>query len=157
MEPHRHRHRPYSVIAKFLFLYYIGIPLSCQGGILKNSQDNTRHLTSFLRRPHRGITALFDFSHFGKAAIPFDPCGNLPRANHCPTGALVAHCGAPPCSIPRTSARLPLSFDPAGISRGLAKAPLGLWLRTAVRRPVQFLALRQGCRYLLTRRESPAG
>ena len=33
-----------------------------------------------------------------------DPYGNLPRANQQSTGLLVARCGAPPCSIPRTEA-----------------------------------------------------
>ena len=55
------------------------------------------------------------------------------------TGAGVSR-SAPPCSIPRTSARLLLSFDRAGISRGLTNAPPGHCLRTAVRRPVRFLA-----------------
>ena len=41
----------------------------------------------------------------GEAAVRYDPNENLPRAKQSPTGALLAHCGAPPCSIPRTETK----------------------------------------------------
>ena len=53
--------------------------------------------------PHQSPTVTA--SPKGEAIVRYDPYGNLPRAKQSPTGALLAHCGAPPCSIPRTETK----------------------------------------------------
>ena len=42
---------------------------------------------------------------YGKKLLPLTRTGNLPRANEQSAGLFVAHCGAPPCSIPRTETK----------------------------------------------------
>ena len=61
----------------------------------KKAEQKKKHL------PYKKAGA---FGGCGKGFSP-DPYGNLPRAKKQSTGLFFAHCGAPPCSIPRTEAK----------------------------------------------------